>query len=289
MTRGILEICNGASAGRKIVLEPGKPLKVGRTERADALIGDDPYLSGAHFEILWDGKTCQVRDLDSVKGTMVGGLEAKEAPVAHGEWIRAGFTDFLFHVEDYTPLSLDEEDGPLETWAQIQNKERALLYLLERAEKGLLFAVVDCSRDDRILLLMSESVDRCQSLYEGAEGLQMADVAPYLVRLDASSNLLSHLVTGGWTKRWGIYFESGASFEALRKQLRSLLMVENERKERLYFRFYDPAVLSAFLPTCTAAQRGAVFGEIEAFLVEGRGGELCVYREDSFSMAAHAS
>lgn len=51
-------------------------------------------------------------------------------------------------------------------------------------------------------------------------------------------------------------------------------MVEDENGQPLYFRFYDPRVLGAFLPTCTDQQRGAVFGDIEAFVIEGPRGEL---------------
>ena len=41
-----------------------------------------------------------------------------------------------------------------------------------------------------------------------------------------------------------------------------------ETAERMYFRFYDPRVLAAFHDAATPPQREALFGEIEAFLVE---------------------
>ena len=274
MARGILEICHGAQAGRKIVLDPGGTVRVGRTERADVGISADAQMSGAHFQLTWDGAVCHLRDLESARGTLVGGVPTVEAPVPHGGWIRAGTTDFLFHIEDNTPPPLEDEDAPLETLAQVEAKEHALVTLHERAVEGRMFAVVDPSREDRILLLLRESVDKCQSLYDGVQGMAMAEVAPYLVAIEPQSNLLTRLIVEGWQKRWGVFFVSDASFSDVRRHLRRLLMVEDEAGKPLYFRFYDPLVLATFLPTCTRQQRGDVFGDIATFLLEGPKGEV---------------
>jgi len=274
MARGILEVCHGAQAGRKIVLDPGSTVRVGRTERADVGISADAQMSGAHFELTWDGADCHLRDLESAKGTLVGGVPTVEAPVPHGGWIRAGTTDFLFHIEDHTPPALEDDDAPLETHAQVEAKEQALVTLHERAAEGRLFAVVDPSREDRILLLLRESVDRCQSLYDGVQGMAMAEVAPYLVAIEPRSNLLTRLIVEGWQKRWGVFFWSDAVFTDVRRHLRRLLLVEDEGGKPLYFRFYDPRVLASFLPTCTRQQRGDLFGDIATFLLEGQQGEV---------------
>jgi pSer/pThr/pTyr-binding forkhead associated (FHA) protein len=279
MARGILEICHGAHAGRKIVLDPGSTVRVGRTERADVGISGDAQMSGAHFQVTWDGAECHVRDLESARGTLVGGVPAMEAPVPHGGWIRAGSTDFLFHIEGNTPPPFDDEDAPLETLEESDAKEHALVKLHERAAAGTLFAVVDPAREDRLLLLMRESVDRCQSLYDGVQGMTMAEVAPYLVALEPQSNLLTRLIVEGWQRRWGVYLVSEAPFAEVRRHLRRLLMVEDERGNTLYFRFYDPLVLTTFLPTCTRQQRGDVFGDIAVFLLEGPMGEVTEHHQ----------
>lgn len=282
MKRAILQVCFGREAGRKIVVHPGAPVRVGRTERADVEIPGDAQMSGAHFELSWDGDTCRLRDLESATGTLVGGERVEETRVPHGGWIRAGTTDFLFHIEDHTPAPRQDDDAPMETWAESEARERALVALHERAAAGTLFAVVDPSRDERILVLLHESVDSCQSLYEGMQGVAMAEVAPYLVHVAPESNLLTRLIVEGWEKRWGIYLVSSGSFREVRRHLRRLLMVEDEQGNSLYFRFYDPMVLAAFLPTCTARQRGDVYGDIEAFVVEGPRGEAAVHpREHS--------
>ncbi|NUQ73419.1 MAG: DUF4123 domain-containing protein [Polyangiaceae bacterium] len=274
MKRAILEVCFGPQAGRKIILEPGSRLTVGRTERADIEIPGDAQMSGAHFELLWDGSICHLKDLGSVTGTLLGGLRADEAEVPHGGWIRAGLTDFTVHLEDHTPPPLEDDDAPMETQEEVEAKERALVALLGRAAEKKLYAVVDPAREERLLVLLRESVDRSQSLYEGVEGLAMAEVAPYLVAIEPNSALLAHLIMEGWSKRWAIYVVSDDSFIEVRRHFRRILMVEDENGQPLYFRFYDPRVLGAFLPTCTDQQRGAVFGDIEAFVIEGPRGEL---------------
>ena len=52
------------------------------------------------------------------------------------------------------------------------------------------------------------------------------------------------------------------------------LVSDPDTRKSYYFRFYDPVVLDTFIPTCTARQRAELFGEITAFLVEGRAGEI---------------
>lgn len=274
MKRAILEVCFGPQAGRKIILESGSRLSIGRTELSDIEIPGDAQMSGSHFELAWDGSTCLLRDLGSAAGTLVGGLRVEEAEVPHGGWIRAGLTDFLIHVEDFTPSPQEDDDAPMETQEELEAKEHALVSLLERASTKKLYAVVDPAREERLLVLLREAVDRSQSLYEGTQGLAMAEVAPYLVEIEPNSLLLAHLVMEGWSKRWGIYIVSDDPFIALRRHFRRILMIEDEKGQALYFRFYDPRVIGAFLPTCTDQQRGAVFGDIDAFLIEGPRGEL---------------
>ena len=46
-----------------------------------------------------------------------------------------------------------------------------------------LYAVLDAARDIKILAVLMESKEEHQSLYEGVQGAQLSQVAPYLVRL----------------------------------------------------------------------------------------------------------
>ena len=155
-----------------------------------------------------------------------------------------------------------------------KNAARALEHLRRLAARGALHAVVDAARSDRILQILRESVEEHRSLYEGAQGQALDDVAPYLVTLPADSRLLAQLVEEGWQHRFGIFLEGAVPKRELRRHLRRFLMVEKEDGEPLYFRFYDPACLRELWPTCGKRQLAELCGPLSAFLVEGEHGEV---------------
>src|SRR5690349_2852095 len=134
----ILEILWGPLAGRKRILAPGQSLRVGRTDRADLTIAQDSQVSAEHFVLSWDGARCHLRDLDSARGTWLGGERIREAEVANGGWIRAGDTHFRLYFEACTPPRGDDS----EALAAFAAEKDAVLAALRREEIPL-FAVVD--------------------------------------------------------------------------------------------------------------------------------------------------
>ncbi len=303
MQRAIVELRRGPDHVAKAILRPGETIRVGRKPRAQWIVSDD-NMSGVHFEVEWNGNTCEVRDLKSAKGTLVSG-EKISGPVqiGNGGWIRAGDTDFMVYLEAATPPPMDDEayfddaeEGEIEPLAWLwleENREprrlarealaarrEAALQKLQ-AVRGNLFAVVDAARDDRILILVRESVEHYESLYEGVEGEALAHVAPHLVQLPRGSGLLQRLVREGWENRWASFIEAPLSFKDLRRHLRRHLMVADaDTRKKMYFRFYDPVVLRSFLPTSTVKQRAEFFGEIEAFYVEDENGNVTRFDEE---------
>jgi len=151
-----------------------------------------------------------------------------------------------------------------------------------RVEAEPLFAVLDTARNPRVLKLLQAARPEYESLYEGPEGEELAEVAPYLVSLPRDSHLLEQLVRGGWGDSWGCFLTSPLPLGETRRHLRKFLKVQDASTGRqLYFRFYDPRVLRAFLPTCTAEQHAGFFGPLGCFLVEGAKGELLRFRRSS--------
>jgi hypothetical protein len=131
-----------------------------------------------------------------------------------------------------------------------------------------LYAILDGARDPRIheLVHASELAWRC--LYAGRLPAELLEVAPYLVQLSPDAAFTRTLLAAGWGHAWGIWLVSAAPFDELRRHLRRFLQVKDEHGRRLVFRYYDPIVLTAFLPTCTAPELAELFGPIDAFLVE---------------------
>jgi pSer/pThr/pTyr-binding forkhead associated (FHA) protein len=271
--RAIVEVRWAAKVpARKLVIAPGAALRVGRTERADLVVPDDRTMSPVHFELRWDGTKCTVADR-SREGTLLNGEPVTEGEVKNGGWVRAGGTIFSVYFEGATPPRAEsglKGDGT----DRLAPAQQDVLAALEK-EAAPLFAVLDAARTLRIIEVLRESAEEYRSLYEGIKGEALAMQAPYLVSLPKGSRLLPQLVLEGWGRRWGIYLSCRRPFDEVRTQLRRISMVHNDQtRERMYFRFYDPRMLRLFLPTCALRQKEQVFGEIEAFLVEGRDGEL---------------
>jgi hypothetical protein len=299
--RLVVEVPWGPAAGRKVALAAGVRLRVGRGERAELSIPTDTDLAALHFELTWDGAACRLRDLGkSKRGVEVDGEVVTEAVVAHGSWIRAGSTDLRVWVEGAPrPTPTEPEDEPEDDVAYAARElarveranERAMRARVSAVLTGIsrdehLHAVLDATRSPRVRELTSASLDQARSLYEGAQGEAMADIAPWLVRFAPGSPLIERLVTEGWGARWGVFLTSAQPFKELRRHLRRFLVVTDEESgASLYFRFYDPEVLRVFLPTCAARQAEELWGDVDAFLFEGEGSGL-ERRERAQALAA---
>jgi hypothetical protein len=271
--RVIVEVRFGPSASRKAVIEPGGALRVGRADKAGMVIPHDEQMSAVHFELTWDGATCLLADLGSAAGTFLGGERVTRSSVGHGDWIRAGSTDFSVFFE---MASLPWPN--IRSTAPLPLREKALEELMGPLQGGSLHVLLDAARAERILFLLREAVEEYQSLFEGVTAVAMAEGAPYLVKLSAGSALLSRLVLEGWGDAWGVFFTCPRPLKEIRAHFRKIVMVTLEEREGpVYFRFYDPRVLRLFLPTCTARQEDELFGPVDRFLCEGEGGEVVRY------------
>lgn len=262
-----LEVRSGSQAGSKIRLEQTRVLRVGRTSRADLVFAEDEHMSGVHFGLGWEGANCRIADLNSRNGILVNGQAVTAAVLHDGDTIVAGATTFAVRIESDVP-TVASAAAALATPAPVTTPQDRLLPLLRRDLQPL-FAILDAARDIRILALLVHHKAECQSLYEGAEGLQMAAVAPYLVKLAPDSTLLEALVKEGWGHSWGVYLTCAGDFHEIRRHLRHFLQVKLPDGEQVYFRFYDPRVMRIYLPTCVAAEADQFFGPITRYIMEG--------------------
>lgn len=266
MDRSLMLEVRGPADFRRAVVPPGGALRVGRTSLADLVIPEDAKMAQLHWELRWDGAACEVRDRSGGLGTLLGGQPIERAEAGSGAWIRAGTTDFQVYFED-----LQGEDGSVDLPAP----------LLDLAERGRLFAVLDAARSDRVLSLVRTAVDDYRCLYEGMDAETQADGAPYLVRIAKGSRLLPRLIGEGWGESWGVFVEAPVSLRELRAHLRKLLVVTRESDGLpMYFRFYDPRVLRVFLSVATPRQVEMLFGPVERFFIEpgDQGALICFAR-----------
>lgn len=139
-------------------------------------------------------------------------------------------------------------------------------------EPDPLFAILDAARDREIVEHVRRSGEEYESLYSGSQGRELADVAPYLVRLRPASGYLEALVRYGWGRSLEVFLTCPLSFGEVRRHFRRFLLVRTEDGDRLYFRFYDPRVLPIFLRACTPEEHERFFGAIRCFLVRSQDG-----------------
>lgn len=250
----VLEVESGPRKGSRIELKPGDVLEIGRRGR-DLAITEDLAMSSQHFLVSCgvDGRTV-LRDLNSVNGTILNSRKVGEAQLNDGDQIEAGGTTFRVRAEP------SADNGPP---SELVGDPLTIL----RAEKEQLYAILDAARAPRVLELLRDSDEEYQCLYDGPSAATFTEHAPYLVRLAPDAELLEDLAAEGWGKAWGVYLTSSRPFAEVRKHLRQFLMVEMEGKV-VYFRFYDPRVLRAYLPTCNGEETERFFGPISTFLVE---------------------
>ena len=130
------------------------------------------------------------------------------------------------------------------------------------------FAILDGAQDDRISYEVNSTWCEHDCLYAGNLPLEMQRVAPYLVQVERDDRFAKWLFENGWGKNWGVFARTDIGLKNLRKHLRTLLRVKDERGNRLVFRYYDPRVLRVYLPTCTASELATVFGPVQSFVME---------------------
>ncbi len=95
----LVEIQNGSEAGKKVWIQNGQTLQVGRTDSADLAIESDKLLSRLHFAIDCEPELCRIRDLGSRNGTFLNNALVSVAELNDGDRITAGETEFLVSLK----------------------------------------------------------------------------------------------------------------------------------------------------------------------------------------------
>ncbi len=140
--------------------------------------------------------------------------------------------------------------------------------LLFEAEDDLAFAVLDGASVPGLLPSLAEHEPEYVCLYRGELAPDVAEVAPYLVRLEPETEFTWWLISEGWGKHWGIFASSPSDLRTLRHHFRTFLTVYDSEGKPMLFRYYDPRVLRTYLPTCNGGELATLFGPIQKYLVE---------------------
>jgi hypothetical protein len=130
--------------------------------------------------------------------------------------------------------------------------------------------VLDGARHPDISRLVRSGNLDYEFLFGGPLSPRLQAAAPYIVRLEFDSPLAHTLLERSWSQHWGI-LTIAHPYISTRQQcthLKKLLRVVDEAGTEMGFRFYDPRVLRAFLPTCTDAEATRFFGPITSIVAQ---------------------
>jgi hypothetical protein len=133
-----------------------------------------------------------------------------------------------------------------------------------------IYAVLDGASVEQLPQILWEHEPENICLYRGELEPDMAAVAPYLVKLEYDRPFTKLVCEKGWGNHWGIFTITSAEVDirALRQHFRKFLMVYDPDGKLIYFRYYDPRVLRAYLPTCNAEDINIIFGPIGSYVLE---------------------
>ncbi len=139
---------------------------------------------------------------------------------------------------------------------------------LFREEGAKVYAVLDGASIENLLQMFFKFEPEQLCLYQGDLEPDMAEVAPYLVRLERDSAFTDWLFEQGWGNHYGIFAVTFSDLKQTRQHFRKFLTVYDIKGKPLLFRYYDPRVLRIYLPTCTPEELEKLFGSLEFFFLE---------------------
>lgn len=149
--------------------------------------------------------------------------------------------------------------------------------LFERKEPDhRLYMIVDAAQNEEIYQRIQSCRLPYTCLYDGEKTPEaIQKVAPYLVRVKESNDFVAWCIEKGLTNNWLIFFSArDKSLPELRRHFKKLTFVKTEAGKKLLFRFYDPRVLAAYLPTCNEMEASFVLGNLEQLWIFNGADEL---------------
>jgi hypothetical protein len=252
------------------VLEPGGAITIGGDHHADIQV-PGAHIAPRHFVLHTLGSTITI--------------DAIEPMFVNNRAVAAGTTDVIaaervrIHAGEASFTLSRSKKGVAAPGAVRMVSWRAshagpVMDALLLAFAGPRYALLDAARDRLVYQIVRGSKWPSICLFPPEHEVRLAREAPHLLRLPdvastrrGAAGALAPL-RNGYGKSWGIFLVSRAGHERLAASLRHLLIVRDDDGGPLYFRFYDPRVLRAFLPLATPYQTSLFFDAADLILLE---------------------
>ena len=157
------------------------------------------------------------------------------------------------------------------------NKEKLNQHLFSKVAR--VFAILDGASIPELRMKLYEMKPVHYCLFSGELEPDMAEVAPYMVRLLPGTPFTEWLLSEVWGKHWGIFAQTRETVLEMRNHFSSLITVYDEAGTPMTFRYYDPRVWRKFLPTCQPEEIKSLFGKVDTFLVESEDNQSLISYE----------
>ena len=146
------------------------------------------------------------------------------------------------------------------------------------SDESDVWAILDGASVPRLPQLLWEHAPENVCLYRGELKPDLAAMAPYLVKMQPGAPFADLVLAKGWGNHWGVFaiVPSETTLKDLRKHFRRYLKVYSPEGKPIYFRYYDPRVLRAYLPTCNAEEMDFLFGPVQYFYMESEDPETAL-------------
>ena len=134
-----------------------------------------------------------------------------------------------------------------------QQKSIGLTTLRDQIEAGeSVYALFDSADEPLVPPKVNSLGKSAASLYSGTAATDFSHIAPYIATVDIPllDWIMDHLSDTPWG--YFVFTKPDVNLAGLRKHLRRFLMVSGPDEKELYFRFYDPRVISIFLQSISA-------------------------------------
>ncbi len=155
---------------------------------------------------------------------------------------------------------------------KIQREELDLSYVEEWLASGMrAFALLDACDEPLIPPKVHELGVRAMSLYQGAAEKRYAHIAPYVAEIDLE--LVEWIVDTLAGTPWGYLLLTGddCSLISIRRHLRKFLLVTLPDGQEVFFRFYDPRLISPFIDAATESNLKEFFGPVNKIAIVDAG------------------
>lgn len=151
----------------------------------------------------------------------------------------------------------------------VTRREISIEQLCALADGEYVFAVVDACGVSNLVTAKAQEAgeERAVCLLTGTYLKDHYAVAPYLFNVDRQ---FTHWISSSLEKaRWGVFVLAKERRDVLIRHLQRFFFVGLPDGRKVYFRYYDPPILQAYLATCQPEELHLFFGPVRGFAVPG--------------------